>query len=63
MNRTELEKYIRNNYGTEPDYPWIKYPNYGVFRHSSNKMVCRVRMKTKTSRESHEDSRLVCYST
>ena len=37
MNRTELEKYIRNNYGAEPDYPWIKYPNYGVFRHSSNK--------------------------
>ena len=34
MNRTELEKYIRNHYGTEP---WIKYPNYGVFRHSSNK--------------------------
>ena len=23
MNRTELEKYIRNNYGTEPNYPWI----------------------------------------
>lgn len=37
MDRTELEKYIQNNYGTEPDYPWIKYPNYGVFRHSSNK--------------------------
>lgn len=37
MNRTELEKYIRNHYGTEPDHPWIKYPNYGVFRHSSNK--------------------------
>lgn len=37
MDRTELEEYIRNNYGTEPDYPWIKYPNYGVFRHSSNK--------------------------
>ena len=37
MDRTELEKYIRNNYGTEPDYPWIKHPNYGVFRHSSNK--------------------------
>ena len=34
MDRMELEKYIRNNYGTEPDYPWM---NYGVFRHSSNK--------------------------
>lgn len=37
MDRTALEKYIRNIYGAEPDYPWIKYPNYGVFRHSSNK--------------------------
>ena len=37
MDRTELEKYIRNNYGTEPDHPWIKHPNYVVFRHSSNK--------------------------
>ena len=37
MDRTELEEYIRNNYCTEPDYPWIKYPNYGVFRHGSNK--------------------------
>ena len=24
------------------------------------RMVCRVRIETKTSRESHEDSRLVC---
>ncbi|WP_158578391.1 hypothetical protein [Butyricicoccus sp. AM32-19] len=37
MDRTELEEYIRNNYVTEPDHPWIKHPNYGVFRHSSNK--------------------------
>lgn len=37
MNRTELEVYIQNIYSAEPDYPWIKYPNYEVFRHSSNK--------------------------
>ena len=37
MDRAELVKYIRNHYGTEPDHPWIKYPNYGVFRHGSNK--------------------------
>lgn len=37
MNRTELEEYILNNYSAEPDYPWIKYPNYEVFRHTSNK--------------------------
>ena len=37
MNRIELEEYIQNNYSEEPDYPWIKYPNYEVFRHGSNK--------------------------
>ena len=37
MNRRELEKYILATYGEKPDYPWFKYPNYGVFRHSSNK--------------------------
>ena len=37
MNRKELEEYIQSNYSTEPDYPWVKYPNYIVFRHQSNK--------------------------
>ena len=37
MTRKEVFEYCRKQYKTEPDYPWIKYPNYGVFRHSSNK--------------------------
>ena len=37
MNRKELEEYIQNNYSAEPDYPWIQYPNYVVFRHQNNK--------------------------
>ena len=37
MNRKGLEEYIQNNYSAEPDYPWIKYPNYVVFRHQNNK--------------------------
>ena len=37
MNRIELKEYIQKNYSTEPDYPWIKFPDYEVFRHSSNK--------------------------
>ncbi len=37
MHREELEKYIKDNYSSEPDYPWIKYPDYEVFRHTSNK--------------------------
>ncbi len=37
MNRTELKEYIQNNYGTDPDYPWMKYPSYEVFRHAGNR--------------------------
>ena len=36
MNRQELEKYIFDNYGVKPEYPWIKYPTFAVFRHESN---------------------------
>ena len=36
MDRKDLIKYIIDNYGTEPDYPWDKYPAYEVFRHSGN---------------------------
>lgn len=37
MNRAELENYIRDAYSAEPDYPWVKYPNFAVFRHLSTK--------------------------
>lgn len=37
MNRMQLKQYIFDNYSTEPDYPWMKYPRYEVFRHDSNK--------------------------
>jgi len=37
MQRAELEKYILETYNAEADHPWIKYPNYEVFRHSGNR--------------------------
>ena len=37
MKRIELEDYIKNNYNAEPDFPWSRYPSYGVFRHKNNK--------------------------
>lgn len=36
MNRAELEQFILNHYSTEPNHPWMKYPNFAVFRHTSN---------------------------
>lgn len=37
MNRDELEQLIMENYGADPDYPWVKYPDYEVFRHAGNR--------------------------
>ena len=36
MNRSELEAFIIETYHADRDYPWLKYPNYEVFRHCSN---------------------------
>ena len=36
MNRQELEKYILDTYAVSPEYPWIKYPFFSVFRHANN---------------------------
>lgn len=37
MNRGELQTYITNTFSTEPDYPWLKYPENAVFRHKDSK--------------------------
>ncbi len=35
--RDELFGYIRDTYGAECEYPWLRYPDYAVFRHGDNK--------------------------
>lgn len=37
MYRSQLEKYIFETYNTSADCPWVKYPDYKVFRHANNK--------------------------
>ncbi len=37
MNRNELSQFILETYPAESDHPWLKYPEYEVLRHSSNK--------------------------
>ena len=37
MEREELEQLLREEYGVEPDYPWLDAPDYGVFRHNANR--------------------------
>ena len=36
MTRNELETFIMETYNSDADYPWLKYPNYEVFRHCNN---------------------------
>lgn len=37
MTRSELENYIMETYSADTDFPWVKYLNYQVFRHSDSK--------------------------
>lgn len=37
MNREQLKEFIWDNYSVRPDYQWVKYPDYEVFRHSGNR--------------------------
>ena len=36
MKRNKLEAFIMETYSAEADFPWLKYPDYEVFRHRSN---------------------------
>ena len=33
IKREEVFTYVKGKFCTEPDYPWIKYPDYAVLRH------------------------------
>lgn len=37
MDRAELTQYILEAYGTEPDRPWARYPDYEVFCHCGSR--------------------------
>ncbi|MDM5303965.1 MmcQ/YjbR family DNA-binding protein [Bacillus vallismortis] len=37
LTREDIFKHVKEKYGTSPDYPWEKYPNYASLRHESNK--------------------------
>lgn len=36
MKRDEIFEYVKNNFGAEPEYLWLKYPTYAVFRNKGN---------------------------
>ncbi len=36
LDRKNLDKYITETYGTVAEFPWMKYSDHAVYRHSSN---------------------------
>ncbi|QKY68721.1 MmcQ/YjbR family DNA-binding protein [Lentibacillus sp. CBA3610] len=36
LTREDIFKHVKENYGTLPDYPFRKFPNYAALRHTSN---------------------------
>ncbi|QQK78510.1 MmcQ/YjbR family DNA-binding protein [Salicibibacter cibi] len=37
LTREDIFKHVKEIYGTSPDYPFKKFPNYAVLRHTSNR--------------------------
>ena len=37
ISREEIFLYIKNKYHVEPDYPWVRTPNYAILRHETNR--------------------------
>ncbi|MCD7769047.1 MAG: MmcQ/YjbR family DNA-binding protein [Oscillospiraceae bacterium] len=37
MDRRDIFDYVKQKYGTEPEYLWVKYPSYAVLRHQDNR--------------------------
>ena len=34
--RAQVFDYVKKNYQAEPEYLWLRYPDYAVFRHADN---------------------------
>ena len=50
MKRAEFEQYIGEKYGVLPESPWIKSPEFHVFRHAGNKKWFALTMTIPKSR-------------
>jgi predicted DNA-binding protein (MmcQ/YjbR family) len=59
MNRQELQDYIKAVYDTEPEYPWRAYPEYAVFRHSSNRKWFAVIMNISKNKLGSEEDGII----
>lgn len=49
-SRQKILAYVKQKYGTVPDFPWLKYPDYGVLRHQKSRKWYGVLMKISPTR-------------
>ena len=52
MKRDAFERYIEEKYGVQPESPWMKSPEFHVFRHSGNKKWFALTMTIPKNRQS-----------
>lgn len=50
MKRETFFKYVRENYKSEPEYLWKKFPSYGVLRHQNGKKWFAIVMSVSGSK-------------
>lgn len=57
--RFEIYEYIKNKYQAEPEYLWMRLPNYAAFRHSDNRKWFALMMDIPKSKLSNFDDGIV----
>ncbi|MBQ8954263.1 MAG: MmcQ/YjbR family DNA-binding protein [Clostridia bacterium] len=48
--REDVFAYIKKKYKTEPEYLWMRFPNYAVFRHEDNQKLFAMVMDVERNR-------------
>ena len=48
--RVSVYEYVKKQYGSEPEYLWMKYPDYAVLRHSDNNKWYAIIMNIRRSK-------------
>ena len=63
MKREEIFQYVKEQYGTEPEYLWKKDPDSAVLRHKNGKYGhCGILPKKKFGKPSIATEKLFCNS-
>lgn len=59
LQKERLTKYLQDAYGIEPEYLWVQYPTYSVFRHPLSRKWYAIIMDIPKSRLGLEGDELV----